>query len=74
MLIPKLYAQWYLKMIEYQSVFKPEFRKRTWRKRLFSWPWKPFRKYEIVEPEINNDPQDRVHIRTRPDIGGLNNA
>lgn len=42
------------KVVENTCLAEYELTLRTWKERLFSWPWKPWQKYKHVEKANNN--------------------
>jgi len=46
------------------SRFAPKIIPRTWKQRLFSWPWEPWRSYKVIWPDLNRklDCKDKVII------------
>lgn len=44
---------------------EPEIVDRTWRERLFSWPWRPWRKQKVIQV-----PRGDVLVMTVPNLFG----
>jgi len=62
----------FLDALQHESVMQRFFTKerRTWRERLFSWPWRPWQTITIVWHEVpsKNVRNDRIEIRTGPKL------
>lgn len=69
-MIPEIWAARYAEMVlnRQDSPMRRlvEWKRRTWRERLFSRPWNPGRKYESAESEPVSMVSDRVTIRMTP--------
>jgi len=67
--IPELWGPWYAKKMTAGSIFTdlmPKAVKRSLRERLFSSPWRPWKRWKWVPPAHAYDaniPEDRVVIR-----------
>ena len=66
-LIPEMYARHFLKMLVAQDIFRfhlIETVQRTWKERLFTWPWRPWIKYKNQWKEIEplDSPTDTIYI------------
>jgi len=60
-----------LRFYIHESLFAPKVVKRSWRERLLSWPWRPWRKTELDWSEWEREPGpciDRVKIGIIPKI------
>jgi len=62
-LIPELYAPYFLRLLMQRTFFQRYFLgervKRSWKKRLFARPWRPFKTHEYKEIPTTNITNDR---------------